>query len=172
MRRREQVLHDGFDGGPLSRGKQRQHGEALVEGGFVIGDHFVDLGLQCGDLFGGVFVAFRQSGEALEEGRLPPEQFAGLLLQEGKRGLHVVRFSVGKGACCKGADGGAARFGEGAEEVAAKLAEDRPHLLAGDAGDHPGHPGIVGVLRDDGGELGGVSDGGDLEEEGAVGVFG
>ncbi len=52
LRGGEQVPHHGLDGGPFPRGEQRQHGEALIERGFGIGDDGVDLRLKRGDLFG------------------------------------------------------------------------------------------------------------------------
>ena len=79
----EQVFHHRLDGSPFPRGKQRQHGEALIKWRFRVGDDGVDLRLQRSDFPDGVFMTFRQSGKALKQGWLPPEELAGLFLQKG-----------------------------------------------------------------------------------------
>ena len=128
----EQVFHHRLDGSPFPRRKQRQHGEALIEWRFGVGDDGVYLRLQRSDFIGGIFVTFRQTGKALEQCWLPPEELAGLFLQKGERSLHIVSFSISKCARGEAAHGVAAVFGEGAEETFAEKTEDVPHLLAGD----------------------------------------
>jgi hypothetical protein len=84
-------LQHGLHGLPLARGEQRQHGETLIQRGVGLGDDGVDLGLQGGDFFGGLVVAFGEFGESLQQGRLPPEQLAGLLVRAGSAGRRCRR---------------------------------------------------------------------------------
>ena len=47
-------------------------------------------------VMGGVFVAFRELGETLQQGGLPPEEFAGLFLEKGEQRLDVCGIAIGE----------------------------------------------------------------------------
>ncbi len=129
LRGGEQVFHHRLDSGPFPRRQQRQHGEALIERCLGIGDDGVDLRLKRGDLLGGVFVAFGQFGETLEQCGFPPEEFAGLLLEKGEQCVDVAGIAISERTGGKGAEGVALGGGEGGEEAVAELAEDAAHVL-------------------------------------------
>ena len=99
-----------------------------------------------------------QPSKTLEQRWLPPEQLTGFFLQEREHRLHIVRLRIRQRAGGESAHGDATVLREGAKKAVAKLAENAAHLPAGSAGNHARHPGIIGVLRENGGELAAVSD--------------
>ena len=104
-------------------------------------------------------MAFRQLREALEQSGLPPDKFARLFFQQRKRSFHIIRLVISESASSQDAQRVHTVLREGAEVAVSKQVEDMPHLPASRCGDHLCHPGIISVLREDGGEFFAISHG-------------